>query len=288
MKLHLIYTFDIPTSKINGAESIPDLLFLKYSIHTAIRQWTGNSFRITVYTHQPELLSRLLSIFSDRINITQLDQQFKTVKQEFKHKATERFNNIGHSRIFLIPYLLEQHPDESVLYLDNDTYFNDLDSWKKLANTIDPLACRREEGHTIRKWVKLSKPICRVNPQSHPYLGAKWTTINNGILFFPNNTSSRRIAGEVQQVYSDLVAADGNRYLFDQVAVSVVWKFNPQCSTFECQKINIIHYYRWKYTDPVTLAKFSAGVQKIIDTITAKGQHDAQKEHDIEKERIVE
>ena len=157
--------------------------------------------------------------------------------------------------------------DEALLYLDNDTFL-DLDqaqtAWDQLSKIEVPLACRREYGYTIRKWIQDNQKFHDLNPLAHPFLTKKYVTTNNGILFYPNNSSGLHMAQMVRKYYWELVKAHGNRYLFDQVAVSIAWKFYNY-PTFVEEKIPITHYYTWKYSYP---DKMKALMEKIQKTLT--------------------
>lgn len=104
--LILLYTFD-------STEGTVDSNMLECSILSVLKR-IGDKVKIIIYSIYPEKLEFLNKKYNVEI--------FKYIPEDYGHEAVgySDFQPIGHSRIFLIPMLLERYK-LPLLYLDNDT-----------------------------------------------------------------------------------------------------------------------------------------------------------------------
>lgn len=214
----ILYTFDYYESRPVSVS------YLLISLRSLLPHQTDR-VKIYIYTSSnPEQLSALLADNGLKVEVRLYRPEKKYHINWNRYPAN--WNIIGHSRIYLIPYLLETY-HEPVLYLDCDTGItcdqNGLFDY--LATIQTPFANAHEiaqEGllygerltfspqmidihlSFYRKITTSTRTFGTVQIQGQDYCVIS-PTYNNGILFFPCNQSSLKLAYEVQVVYERMM-----------------------------------------------------------------------------------
>lgn len=249
----VLYTYDYPESSENSPSVIENahynLVMLKVSILSAYRE-LYSTVQIRVYTTQKSVMTEKLSGFP--CSVHELPQEFISEGGDEPDSSFNpiRFNKIGHARVFLIPQLLSE--GYSVLYMDQDVFVYEGYRDKILRffeTTTEPKGYMYERYHTVQElltgylWNKLDLD---------EYEGSS-IVVNNGVQFFPQSSFSISIANLVREKYKELTEKYAYCFLFDMVALSIVWKkFDLDgitCDIFSSDEIGIFHYYGLKHND---------------------------------------
>ena len=302
----ILYTFDYyPTRQVS-------LDYLRISLQTIESlQWHGD-LRILIYTTDVEGGLRLPStpFVRGEFDAVEFPLEIRHYEQETPltvnwDRYPPGWSRIGHSRIYLIPYLLQTY-HEPVLYLDCDTAVIGHDSsfLDHLLQRTTPLLNAAEEEQTIQLYGETH----HLRPQKIPYLGSqittrsrsingRWiegrtysvtmTTKNNGILYFPYNDMSQQIACETINVYEQMMSINPSGF-HDLNAISCVISVHQElpCPTMFPLRVfslqpspydHLTHYFTISYLYMMS-QNDSRGYQNILQVYRTIAEH-----HEINK-----
>lgn len=220
----ILYTFDYYKTRLVSAN------YLVTSIYSITQQFQNKNYRIIIYTTNVVELTNFLKNLLKSIKIDVRHYNPQAIQKNYYTVDWSRYppnwNLIGHSRIYLIPYLLHQYR-EPILYLDCDTGVVSEQSYlyetliscpqpfmnaRELEQTIDIYGETQHFSHQLLD-IKLyyhkmittpAKTLYDVELQNHNY-SVTMTTWNNGIMYFPANDISLHIACEILLVYEKLM-----------------------------------------------------------------------------------
>jgi hypothetical protein len=265
MKITVLYTFDHNPTKPFA------LSMLEASIIT-VKAELGNNANIYIYSTMPEKLGDLNYL---GVNITKYNsQEFNHILKSSFDNSLKHFNCIGHSRIYLIPFLLKKL-QQPVLYMDNDTGIvvsKGKDIMNIIENSTIPI------GYCIETWMPLDKllrlyskislngPICFNNK----VLKLTDYIINNGLLLYPNTEASYNFANEQINVYNYLQNTFHSHFN-DMLSFTMMWHNTPHITTFiNPDKLHyvksqtpppVIHYYYYKDNFPIIMTLISTFIE---------------------------
>jgi hypothetical protein len=255
MSIIVLYTFDFKAKHTDA------LTMLECSIITVKRE-LGNNAKIYLYTTTPKELQFLsyLNIEIKHYNPVEYNQPIHTKVNKLSYisdyDSISHYNVIGHSRLYIIKYLLENEK-KPVLYMDNDTGIthshgpNIIQLSKELTYPM---------GYCIESWVKIYNFIIFFKNKSYTHnginLNGEMNTVNNGIQLFPYTPESITTANKIISFYEYLIALHHTPYS-DMFAFSAVWFslpvrnvfINPNSQHYKLTKTlpDAIHYYYDKY-----------------------------------------
>lgn len=209
------YTFDPIKTIIQMDNNINMLLYSLLSVYNEMPESC-----IYLYTSKKDLMIDM----TNKLNIQTLE--IKEIDKTYLTDGVEnKFAQIGHARIFLIPYLLKT-TNKHIIYMDNDTMIRDfgrnyvLNLLKKITN---PIGYMLETYITLDEWVE-----CSSNIKDKKIIGemcrgySKFNTINNGLLVFPNNELSINFANQVEKLYGYYLNKYGYFYGLDMFIFSLL------------------------------------------------------------------
>jgi hypothetical protein len=247
----ILYTFDYYKTRLISA------YYLVVSICSVVHHFRDKPYRIIIYTTNVIELTNYLKNLLKSIKIdircynpSQFQKNYYSIDWS---RYPPKWNIIGHSRIFLIPYLLDQYR-ESLLYLDCDTgvVLDQRHLYDNLTEIIQPFMNTKEielktdiygESQTFCQQlldIKIlyhkvittpTRVLYNKEITGQSYCVTK-PTRNNGILYFPYNDQSLVIACEIMLVYDRLMEI--YPYGFNDLnAASCVFEHHTdlQCST---------------------------------------------------------
>lgn len=251
MKITVLYTFDQTSSNNSNA-----VIMLEASIISVITE-LGNNADIYLYSTTPGSFEHLKYLGINIVKYNYLEFNQVTVR-DFQD-SLKHFNYIGHSRIYLIPYLLRKL-QQPVLYMDNDTGIV-ISKGKTLIDYINK--CTYPVGYCIEKWMPLEKlmrlysKIKLSNDITYAGKVLRLTDciINNGLLLYPNTETAYGFALEQINVYNYLQKTLYSHFN-DMLSFTLMWYNTPNMTTFinpnKKYYINnliqpmVIHYYYYK------------------------------------------
>lgn len=167
--------------------------FKKYNNYIIIKKYSPNETDISNQNETP--------------TYSLIERNIKVCEKE-DCKKFNFHNVIGHSRIFIIPRLMEEHK-ESVLYMDNDTGINlgmgkrfiEHVAYKHVPILSHPECCYIED--VTKTYYNVDVPDY-IKVKSNIYKFKYHKVVNNGIEFYPYNELSKHILYERIDVYSTL------------------------------------------------------------------------------------
>jgi hypothetical protein len=240
--LLFLYTFDPIKTAIEKDNNIKMLIYSILSVYMEIPEAS-----IYLYTSESEKMNLIFKTYKIlTLTIKQID------KIHLTRGCENKFAQIGHARIYLIPHLLET-TKKNIIYMDNDTMiknFGRSSILQMLKSLINPVGYILETYITLSEWIKLSSNIIDDNIIAEMCRGYYYhNTINNGILIFPNNNISLEFAKHVEKLYSYYETKYGYFYGLDMFIFSLLMhNYN-----FKFSNINSIigsralfHYYLFK------------------------------------------
>lgn len=236
-----LYTFDPVTTSINRNDNLNMLIYSLLSINNEMPEAS-----IYLYTSKRDELIEIFDKYSIKsLEIRNIDNNHLTLGQENK------FAQIGHARIYLIPYLLKT-TKKTIIYMDNDTMIKKLgrSTIIRILKTLkNPIGYILETYITLSEWIKISSNIedDTIAEMCRGYFNKN--TINNGILIFPNNDSSIDFSIQIEKMYNYYLNKYGYFYGLDMFIFSLMmhnYKFKINNIISLMGERVFYHYYLFK------------------------------------------
>ena len=241
--LLFVYTFDPQQTCIDKNYNIEMLIYSVLSIYIELPE-----SNIYIYTSKKEELENIFN----KYNIPTLS--IKEINQKYMTDGSTTFAKIGHSRIYIIPELLD-NTNYNLIYMDNDTMV--LPGKRNnvlylLKNVIHPVGFILESHMTVKKWLNMSANINDPNIIEEMCKGYdNYYINNNGIIIYPNNDITKNFAHSKVKIYEYYAKKYGYFYGLDMFIFTLlmyIYKFKILTLNSIIGNSGLLHYYRFKTT----------------------------------------
>lgn len=259
-RLIVLYTFDTNLDKSFSTKA------LKLSILTVLREF-GKNTKIVIYT---TTLSNMRKVFKKYLKFVDIRFYDKEIFGQYEIKHAEyykRFNMIGHSRMFILPYLLHKEKTP-ILYLDSDVVISlgwGPEILNKLKTLVYPYGCNAEDNIKPNEICINSEIYQTPFDTDFIYANDKTysvniTNINNGVMYFPYTDISIHMCNEMLGLYKKMREINPIIYN-DMFAFSMVlhsYNYYPKygIESYQYKNVSITdplhyisHFYAQKYME---------------------------------------
>jgi len=287
-KILFFYTLEI--GNINNIKEAPDQFFQLLLSINSIRKVFGNDDLIQIYTDNPEFIKNVLEHPYFK-NINKNIEIIKGNEEKFLYSGPYG-KKYGHARMILLPELVKEYKNYTVIYLDPDTGIRK-NSEKFRKYILYPLSVflYRPEPHNLFNFFHSGGKLIDFWPKFYKEYNIpdKSYCINNGVIIVPNYNFYYQIK-EAKELYYDiynklkyliLINNLNIRDLFfaDMFSCSIAfyrfkWKYLYPIQFFNIKikgnipgdpkNIPIIHYYNEKYSNNSFWRKEKEKIIKII------------------------